>query len=127
MQLMDADVCIDILRDHPQAVAWITALSTPVRIPGHVAIELIVGCFNRAELVKAQAFLAKFSPLIWPADADMTRAVHDYAPLRLSHGLGGFDALIAATAVGRGAELLTFHARHFSAVPGLAFSAPYIR
>ncbi len=126
MQLMDTDVCIDIQRRHPPALAWITALSTPVGIPGFVAIELIVGCHNKAELVTAQAFLANF-PLIWPAEADMTRAVNEFAPLYISHGLGGFDVLIAATAISIGAELLTFNARHFSAVPGLTFSAPYVR
>jgi len=57
----------------------------------------------------------------------MTRALMEYAPLRLSHNLGTFDALIAATAVENDAVLLTFNTRHFAAVPGLTTQEPYTR
>jgi len=37
------------------------------------------------------------------------------------------DALIAATALGLRLPLVTFNARHFSAVPGLTTIQPYTR
>jgi len=37
------------------------------------------------------------------------------------------DALIAATAIGRGAALVTFNTKHFAVVPGLATEQPYDR
>jgi predicted nucleic acid-binding protein len=57
----------------------------------------------------------------------MERALNDLAPLRLSHGLGGFDAVIAATIAGRGDTLLTFNVVHYSAVPGQALERPHPR
>ena len=57
----------------------------------------------------------------------MNRALTEYAPYFLSHGLGGFDALIATTAIGQAVTLYTFNHRHFRAITGLKFEAPYIR
>lgn len=126
MRLMDTDVCVDLQREHPPAQTWLTAQTEEVAIPGFVAIELIAGCRNKAALKTLRVFLASFA-LVWPSDVGMTRAIAEYAPLRLSHNLGGFDALIAATATEFGAELLTFNTKHFAAVPGLIFCAPYVR
>ncbi len=123
---MDSDVCVDLLREHPPAEAWLATQKEEVAIPGFVAIELIAGCRDKAALTTVRAFLVSFA-LIWPSAEGMTRAVNEFAPLRLSHGLGGLDALIAATAIEIGAELLTFNTRHYAAVPGLVISTPFVR
>jgi hypothetical protein len=48
--LLDTDVTIDLLRDHPPAVAWISGLgSAPIGLPGLVAMELLQGCKNQGE------------------------------------------------------------------------------
>lgn len=126
MRLLDADVCVDLIRLLPAADAWFRAQKDELAIPGFVVIELIVGCRDKAALKTLRAFLEYF-PVIWATESAMNRAADDYAPLHLSNGLGGFDALIAATAVEKNCVLLTFNTRHFAAVPGLIIQEPYLK
>ena len=54
--LLDSDVMVDVLRNHPPAVAWLNGLSsTPVSLPGIVAMELLQGCPNLAEQQRSTA------------------------------------------------------------------------
>lgn len=129
MRLMDTDVCIDLLRKNPAAIAWIASLSDPSDlpgIPGHCAIVLVVGCLNKGELQRLRKFLARLT-IVWPTEAAMIDALEDIAPLSLSHGLGGFDALIAATTLERGDTLLTHNIKHFRSVDGLNVEKPYTK
>lgn len=58
MVLVDTDVLVDCLRGTPPAKAWLERASTEVLgIPGVVAMELLIGCRNRAEIEKLQKFL----------------------------------------------------------------------
>jgi predicted nucleic acid-binding protein len=123
MNLMDADVCIDIIRDRPEAIAWMATVTEPLAVPGFVALELVIGSQDSTELRIVRQFLSQF-PIIWASDADMNRALTDIAPLKLAHGIGGFDALIAATSIGQQMPLFTFNARHFRHVAQLQFVAP---
>src|SRR5436305_6492899 len=100
MKLLDTDVCIDLLRKQPDAIAWFATLTETPGIPGFVALELILGCRDNAEMKRVRAFTAKFS-VVWPTESDLDTALTVYAPLKLAHGIGGMDALIAATVVGR--------------------------
>jgi predicted nucleic acid-binding protein len=54
-------------------------------------------------------------------------AYTNYAVLRLTHGMGLLDSLVAATAAGLGEPVATFNKRHFEAVPGLVTVQPYTR
>ena len=126
MRLMDSDVCIDILREYAPALEWLASLTEIPAIPGFCAIELVVGADTRRDLTTVQRFLARFQ-IVWPEVADMQRALTDFAPLHLAHGLGALDAFIAATAIGHDATFLTFNGRHFRAVPGLRLEQPYTR
>jgi predicted nucleic acid-binding protein len=63
----------------------------------------------------------------WPTEADVIRAYMVYQPLRLSHGIGLFDCIVAATATGPGEDLATFNVKHFRAVPDLVTIQPYVR
>lgn len=124
--ILDTDILIDLLRGHPPAVAWFASLTAPVSVSGFAALELAQGCANKQELRRIRRVLAPF-PLVWPETADMLRAYDEYADLRLSHGIGLLDTLIATTAVGQGLPLATFNVRHYRAVPGLSTVQPYIR
>lgn len=124
--LLDSDVAIDLFRNHPPALTWLTGLTGPPTIPGFVAMELCEGCRNANELRLIYQFLNRFST-IWPSAAAMEFALRNYASLRLSHNVSSADALIAATATEIGAALLTFNTRHFAAVPGLVIRVPYVR
>ena len=124
--LLDTDVLIDLLRKHPPAEAWFSGVSPLPDVAGFAAMELVNGCRDGNELRRVQRFLATFS-ILWPSDEDLSKALNDYLPLRLSTGIGLMDAVIAATAVGHNLPLATFNGRHFTAVPGLATVEPYTR
>jgi predicted nucleic acid-binding protein len=124
--LLDTDILIDVVRRHPGATTWFGALPTLPAVCGFAALELAFGCLNAAELRAVQTFLRPF-PIIWPSEIDLQRALWDYARFRLSHGLSVMDALIAATATGRGVLLVTFNVKHFRAIPGLVTDQPYVR
>jgi predicted nucleic acid-binding protein len=51
----------------------------------------------------------------------------DFTAYHLSHSLGLLDALIAASAIGLNATLLTFNEKHYRVVPGLVIRKPYNR
>jgi hypothetical protein len=123
--LLDTDVTIDLLRDHPPAVAWISGLgSAPIGLPGLVAMELLQGCKNQGEQRRLEGHLRRY-PLHWPTDDDCRRAFQDFAAFRLGFCLGLLDSLIGQTAVGLGEVLATFNVKHDSKVTGLATVQPY--
>jgi predicted nucleic acid-binding protein len=124
--ILDTDALVDLVRGHPTATAWFATLPQMPFVCGFSALELLYGCRDAGELRAGQAFLRAF-PIVWPAEQDLQRALTEYPPLRLAHGLGVIDALIAATAVGQGLPLVTFNVRHFRAVPGLTTAQPYVR
>jgi predicted nucleic acid-binding protein len=117
--LLDSDVVIDVLRQHPPAVAWMAGhVSQRAALPGIVAMDVIQGCRNQRELQRAQRLLSRFR-LSWPTAADGQWALDDFARYHLSHRLELLDALIAHTAVGRKEPLATFNVKHYALIAGL--------
>lgn len=126
LRFLDTDVCIDILRGRAEAVAWFTALPALPVVPGPVAMELVQGCRNNADLRAVNRFLRPLM-LVWPSEVDQINAFDHYRAFYLPHNIGLLDCLIAFTAVGRGAVLCTFNVRHFRTVAVLTTEQPYIR
>lgn len=124
MKLVDTDICIDLLRKQPDAISWFATLTEAPGIPGFVALELILGCRDTIEMRRVQKFIQRFD-IVWPTEHGLNKALTDYAPLRLAHGIGGMDALIAATVVEHSGTLLTLNVRHFRAIAGLDIESPY--
>jgi hypothetical protein len=124
--LLDTDVLIDVQRGHVAALAWIAGLVELPAVPGLVIMELIQGAKNVQQVREAQRLTAPL-PVIWPSEVDCRRAMDDFRAFHLSHKLGLLDALIAACAVGRSAELCTFNEKHYRVVPGLITVQPYVR
>ena len=122
MQL-DADVMVDVARNHPPAIAWLMGVGS-VGLPGLVAMELLQGCRNLTVQRRLEKQLQRY-PLYWPTLADCQRGYQDFAAYRLSHGLGLIDAMIGATAVGCGETLATFNVKHFAVIAGLTTVQPY--
>lgn len=123
--LLDTDVMVDILRGHPPALAWMaTVRTTPIALPGLVAMELLQGCQNLADQRRLERQLQGFT-LHWPTPDDCQRAMRDFVVHRLSRGLGLLNALIAHTAVGLGEPLATFNVKHFAVIAGLRTVQPY--
>ena len=126
MYLLDTDILIDIQRGHPPAVSWFSALKEIPSISGIVVMELVQDAKNAGQVQKALKLLSPL-PVVWPTEADCNRALSDFTKFHLSHSLGLLDSMIAATAVGLGATLWTFNAKHYKAVPGLVLEKPYTR
>lgn len=67
MILVDSDIIIDLLRQHPPAITWLVSLGDEeIVLPGYVAMELIQGCVNKAALRTLEKFIADFD-VIWPS------------------------------------------------------------
>jgi predicted nucleic acid-binding protein len=126
MLLLDSDVLIDIQRGHPAAVAWFAGLTDLPTVPGLVVMELIQDSRNKQEMTDSLALVAPL-PVVWPIDADCQRALTEMTAFHLSNGIGLLDCLIAATALGRSADLCTFNAKHYRVVAGLKLLQPYTR
>lgn len=125
MMLLDTDVAVDILRNHPPAVAWLHGLGeASLGLPGLVVMELLQGCKNKAEQQRIEQFCRPYS-LCWPTRLDCDRALHDFAVFHLSQNLGLLDALIANTAKGLNEPLATFNVKHYRVVTGLTTIEPY--
>jgi predicted nucleic acid-binding protein len=128
MILLDSDVLIDLLRQHPPAVGWFDALDEEdeLAVPGYVVMELIQGCRNKAELERVQRELATYG-VAWLSPGDCNEALEVFAAYRLSHGAGLLDVLIGQTAVALRVPLHTFNQRHYSFIPRLQTVQPYPR
>lgn len=127
MLLIDTDIAVDLLREVPEAVAWLESLEDErVGMPGFVLLEALEGETNKEGMNRTLKTLRRFV-VYWPSALDCGRAVTVLAEAKLSHGLDAFDALIGETAVGLGVPLCTFNVKHFIAIPDLVTIQPYVR
>ena len=127
MILVDTDVLIECLRGSISAKNWLNSLPKETfAIPGVVAMELLIGCRNQAELRQIQEFLASFD-VVWPDASEFAHAYEILASHRLASGISIPDCLIAAMALARAVPLYTFNLKHFQMVSGLKAQQPYSR
>lgn len=127
MILLDADVLVDCLRGLPSADRWLRGSSERTfGIPGIVAMELVVGCRDQADLRRVQAFIGRFR-VIWPEADEFERAFHLLVTHRLEFGVGAPDCTIAAMALERDMPLYTFNVKHYQGFTGLEVMKPYVR
>lgn len=127
MILVDTDVLVDCLRGTLPARNWLEQAGAEVLgIPGIVAMELLVGCRNGAELARVQQFLGTF-PVVWPEAIEFALAYELLAAHRLTSGLSIPDCVIAAMSLHRNARLCSFNAKHFQIIPGIDVQEPYSR
>jgi predicted nucleic acid-binding protein len=124
--LLDTDIAIDILRKHPPAIAWISAVQDRVCLPGIVALELYQGCHNKRAVRELQKQITPFA-ILWPSDDASDLVLATFITAHLTHALGLLDALIGATALTYNVPLHTFNQKHFAAIPGLQTIQPYTR
>ncbi len=100
MLLLDTDILIDVLRNHPPAQLWLQNLGTELLVvTGFTVMELLQDCRNQQEQQQISKRLFGY-PVVWPQPSDCERALATYANFHLSDNLGILDALIAQTAVG---------------------------
>jgi predicted nucleic acid-binding protein len=110
--LIDTDVLIDYLRGQAEAVSYLESLTETLLISAVTVAELYAGVREGVERVALDEFIGAFE--IVPVDEDVAVKGglyrRDYGK---SHSTGLADALIAATADIRQAELVTLNKKHF--------------
>jgi len=127
MILLDTDIMIDLLRQHPPALTWLASLGEEeIVLPGYVTMELLQGCKNKSDQKKVEKALSGFAT-VWPSPETCDDAVSVFADFHLSHNLGLLDALIGQTAVALNLPLHTFNRKHYAAIPNLVTTEPYKR
>lgn len=126
VRLLDADILIDLLRKHANAIAWIAGLSDLPLFSGLAVMEVVQGCRNASEIRAVDKLIAAM-PIVWPTESDCNRALADFKAYFSSHSLGLLDSLNASTTIGRSAVLCTFNVKHYRVVPGLTTEQPYSR
>ncbi len=125
MKILDSDIMIDLLRQYPPAVAWLNSLGDEeLRLPGFVVMELLQGCYNKAEQEQLEKVLTAFE-IVWPSPQICDDALTVFAQYHLSHNLGLLDALIGQTAVALNLPLHTFNRKHYTVIPNLVIKEPY--
>ena len=122
--LVDTDVLIEYLRGRGEAVEYLESLSSDLYLSVISVAELSVGARGDEEVRSLTQFLLAFTVL--PVTEKVARLGGLYRrDFRPSHGTGLADALIAATAIENGANLVTFNRRHFPMVSRI--TVPYER
>ncbi|MBW4484224.1 MAG: type II toxin-antitoxin system VapC family toxin [Tildeniella torsiva UHER 1998/13D] len=112
--LVDTDILIDVANKDANAITRLKRESQTAQlaVSSITAMELVVGCRNKAEQQTLEQFLAKFQ--ILPLSSEISeRATVLLTTYYLSHGLLIADALIAATAIAHNVPLLSKNQRDF--------------
>jgi len=116
--LVDTDVLVDFLRGQPKAVAYVEAHATRIILSSIVVAELYAGVKGEAEETALVDFIALFR--IIPVTREIAQAggiyKRDYGK---SHGVGLADAILAATAMEKDAELKTLNTKHYPMLKGV--------
>ena len=110
--LVDTDVLIDYLRDHSDAVAYLDAVSDRLLISAMTIAELYAGVREGAERVALDDFIRAFEIVQIDNEIAVKSGLYrrDYGK---THGTGIGDAIIAATAELKHANLVTLNRKHF--------------
>ncbi|SRR6266536_1809031 len=110
--LVDTDVLIDYLRDQPDAVAYLDSVNDRLLISAMTIAELYAGVREGAERVALDDFIKAFEIVQIDNEIAVKGGLYrrDYSK---THGTGIGDAIIAATAELRNADLVTLNRKHF--------------
>lgn len=110
--LIDTDVLIDYLRDQADAVDYLRAATEQFLISAVTVAELYSGVREGTERIQLDAFINDFE--IVPVDKEIASMGGLYRREYFrSHGTELPDAIIAATADIREANLVTLNKKHF--------------
>lgn len=119
--LIDTDIVIDLLRMYPPAHAWF-AQEKGLGVASVVWIEVLQGASNKHSQQRALLLNALYRIEITTADIDW--AITALFSFTLSHGIQGFDALIAAVSHRLDLPLYTRNLKHFYPLIGNLAQAP---
>lgn len=110
--LIDTDVLIDYLRNHPLAVEYLENLTADLLISSITVAELYTGVREGKEREQLKNFLHIFEIIPITTEIAVLGGLcrRDYGK---SHGVGLADAIIAATAEIQQASIVTLNQKHF--------------
>ena len=86
-------------------------------------IELLIGAFNKLELIKISQNLQRFN-IISIDDVTTSFAVELIKEYTLSHNLALPDGLIAASSIASGIDLFTYNVKDYKFIKGLKLYKP---
>jgi len=117
--MFDTDVLIWYFRGNPKAKAVLNNAGK-ISISAVTLMELIQGMKNKQELSVFNKFLSVNSIRIHYINEEISlHAVHLLEDYVLSNGVELADALIAATALHYGEDILTANIKHYQCLPNL--------
>jgi predicted nucleic acid-binding protein len=117
---------IDHLRGKPAATSFLSTTRIHIGLATNsvVIAELLSGARNLVEQKEIDRLIAVFHiHPIEPIDCDRSLAL--LRLLKLSHGIGWHDCLLAVSALRLNLAVATLNDRHFAPVPGLRVHRPY--
>jgi predicted nucleic acid-binding protein len=119
MILCDTDIFIEVFKNNTLATALFRRIGFQnIALSAITLMELYLGALNKRELLKIKSRLQKLE--IINLDQKITEtAINMIERYFKSHGLHIPDALIAATAICRGMQLLTYNVKDFKFVEGI--------
>jgi predicted nucleic acid-binding protein len=124
--ILDSDVFVDLIRNHPPAINWLTMQQDTPFLSGVAALEISFGARSAPDLAAVNAGIKGFT-VLWPNGDDIRRATTEFSRLNLSQGIGPLDAVVAALALRHGLPLATYNVKHFRGIKGLTIVQPYQR
>jgi predicted nucleic acid-binding protein len=123
--LLDTSILIDVLRGSVSARRWIDAQPiSACAISVITGAELLAGCRNLREQRAVEREINSYQ-MLWLDESNSRAALEFYQHFHLSHNVGFFDCLIAATALARDLRLATLNLLHFSVLRGVRAERPY--
>jgi len=119
MILCDTDIFIEAFKNNTLATGSFRRIGFQnIALSAITLMELYFGALNKRELAKIKSRLQKLE--IINLDQKITEtAINMIERYAKSHGLHIPDALIAATAICRGMQLLTYNVKDFKFVEGI--------
>ncbi len=119
--LFDTDVLIFVQRGNPKAAKKIEAAEKRC-ISVQTYMELLQDAINKRQHAEILDFLKSFNFKILPLSENIGHRASIYVEeYSLSHSVRAGDALIAATAIEYGMELMSANRKHFKPIGELQF------
>jgi predicted nucleic acid-binding protein len=120
--ITDTSVLVDVIRNHPPAVAWLQWQQT-LAITPLIYMELVGGAYDRVRQQRAIKMLSDFE-MVYLTTEDQQWAMQQVGYI-LSHGIGMVDCLIASVSHRLQIPLYTRNLKHFTPLLGNLAQMPY--
>lgn len=121
--LVHTDLCIDLARGVPDAVAFFEAPPVAIRLSTATYLQLLALARTPEEQARVRRFVSAY-PVLSLGPMASSRAVELVQEHALAAGLGPLDALIAATALAHEIPLVVRDPRPFANIADLEVFAP---